>query len=675
MGEYLLNGKVIFDISSSKLVAIDLDAEKQEIKLDYLESLVLEVLIKNSSNVVSHEQFLSNWRSPEATVNSLFRVISILRSKLKKVGLTEQVILNTPKKGYSLIASVALKSDLEAPLSKIKVLINNKTLSSIFFVLLLLSIFSVYINERNTKSVSIDTEKISYVELLGNTDIKLEMTSNVRNNLIAYSTIVSGDAYWNITVFDRFSDKITILQDDNYNLRKPAWLSENELIYRVYNEKYCKIKIANIDFISESYTSKSIFSCNSESYSSSNAKLNASQILFTDAQVGSKDSTLYIGDLDTGSRKSVDIDNEGGLGIYNVITSPESELVVLLSSIDGVEDKIRLVNPNNGWEIVWSELLKMTNISVGWDGTYLSFKNDNGGISFVEFENNIEVNRTHLPFIVPIHSISSTNNGLIFTSGELITQNIEYTDLITFEKTLLTNSLYGKNKLACFHTQNKILYISNRTGIQQVWLYDLKNKTSKQVSSFKKNHNILNIASSFKHSKIALEFDSKIEIFEFYSENRLSANPIQKIEGINPEFFKDNLIFTKPDESSSSLHSYSLVNSYFSDFNIKGGYTLKPNGDSLYYSKWHSPGVWLYQEGKNDKFILDLPSSAYQWHIDLGQIYYRNDLGDNFIFDIAKGLTTPLSSASCELIINIKLNKCIAVKTTPSANRIILLEW
>lgn len=672
--KYSLSEKITFCVSSSTLFAGCNTVEKQDIKLDYLESLVLNILVTNSYRIVSHEEFLSNWRSPEATTNSLSRVISLLRSKLKKVGLTEKVIINTPKKGYSFVGSVELLIDRKSLPSHKKIIPTNKKLFAIFIVVLLLAVLSFFTNFEYNEPTNKEIKNISSIELLNNTDIKLELTSNSKNNLIAYSTRSYDSRYWEISIFDRFLDENIIIQDTNYNVRKPAWLSENQLIFRVYNEKSCMIKSANIDFLSRTYTSNNVFSCNPESYSSSIAKFNASQILFTEAELGSKASKLYLGNIETGFRESIDIDDEGGLGIYNVITSPKSELIVLLSSSDGIQDKIRLVDPNNAWEVVWAEKLTMTNISVAWDGSLLSFRNNNGGISIVSFEEHNEISRTELPFIVPVHNVSSTNNGLLFTSGEFVTQDIAYTELKSTKSMVITENSNAKNKLADFYAKNLIIYISNRTGINQIWLYNLNSQTSKQISSFRKNYNIFNIATNFNYSKIALEFDNNITIFDLSPDYVLSKNPM-KIEGINPEFFEDKLVFTKFDGSKYSLYTFSLTNSHFNNLKTNGGYIAKSNGEDLYYSKQYAPGIWLYQDEEKDKHILELPSSAYQWYIDLESIYYRNDIGDNFKFNITNGLITPFSSDSCKVPINVNNNKCLSIKKGPSVNKIILLEW
>ncbi|MEW6992618.1 transcriptional regulator [Colwelliaceae bacterium 6441] len=678
--EYLLNGRIKFCVSTSTLTSKNNATEKENVKLDHLESLVLNILVVNFNNIVSHEEFLSNWRSSEATVNSLFRVISKLRGKLKQAGLNEKVIFNTPKKGYSLVANVEFKSSKKAPKQSKNLAKNRSKYKVVFYIgayfLILFVIFSMFYTSRKDETAGIEIGNISYFELLSNTDFKLELTSNLLNDYIAYTIKSKEKKFWQIEIFDRFSDKNIVIKDEYSNSRKPTWISENSLIYRAYNEEYCRIKLATIDYKYQTYTSNHLFSCNPESYSSSIAKLNSSQILFSEAKLGSKASNLYKGDIKTGLIQPLDahIASEGGLGIYNVITSPKSELIVLLSSKDGVKDKIRLVDPNNNWKVIWTETLTKTNVSVGWDGTSLSYRNNNGGITIVNFKDHQEVNRIHLPFIASINNISSTNKGLIFTSGDFVAKNIVYTDFESLQSILLTESLFSKNILAHFYNESLVLYVSNKSGINQVILYDLNNNTSKQISSFKKNIKIANISSSVKHSKVALELGNEIKIFDLSPEFLLSEKSI-KVGGIKPEFYDNKFVFTKISESQSSLHSFSLDTARYNDLGIQGGYIAKSNGKSLFYSKLYAPGIWQYQKEGKDKLILDLPSSAYKWHIDSNKIYYRNDLGEYSIFNISTGVTSDFISPACESIINVKGGKCLSSSNSPTSNRVILLNW
>lgn len=670
--KFSLNGEVIFCITTSRLITNCVIAEKQEIKLDYLESLVLKVLVENSNTLISHEEFLSHWRSSESTKNSLSRVISLLRTKLKKVGLTDKVILNSPKKGYTFVAKVEVHIECKSFSNQQKELTPNGNpyylwLIPLFFIILLAISFKS--NNTNNKSI----ENITSIELINNTDIKLELASNSNNNFIAYSTKSYGARYWELAISDRYTSQNIYIQD-SLNNRKPAWLSENMLVYRAYDETTCKIKVADINFLEGSYTSNTLFSCNPESYSSSLARYNKFKVLFSEAMLGSKASSLYIGDVTTGLIEPVHIDNKGGLGIYSITTSPESDYIVLLSSSDGVQSEIRMVDPTNSWKVVWNKKLAVINISVGWDGSLLSFKNDNGGISILHFEGENEIYRSNLPFIAPVHNVTSTNEGVLFTNGEFVKQNIAYTDLENSNNMVLTSNSNSKNKLPYFYTENLILYISNRTGIEQIWLYNLKNKTTQQVSSFRKSYNIKNIAASFSHSKIAIEFDRKTRVFELSPKNTLENNPIQ-IEGINPDFHDNKLIFTKFDQISFDLYSFSLIDSSLNKLKTSGGYLAKSNGKKLYYSKRHAPGIWEYQSNGDMKRVLDLPSSSYVWNVDLNNIYYQNDIGDNFTYNTTTKYTDSFDSESCKLFINFNDNKCLSVKITPSLNSIVLLNW
>jgi len=675
LDKFLLNGRVIFCTSTSMLISKSITAEKHEIKLDYLESLVLSILVENSNSLISHEEFLSNWRSSETTNNSLTRVISLLRSKLKKAGLNGRFIINTPKKGYTFVAKVEVKTDSNVFFDKKTQLLSTlymdfKYKISFFITFITFIVFIVFkYNSHETKNIY----NVKNIELLSNTDIKLEIASQSKNSIIAYSTKSYDERFWKIAILNRSTGK-DIFIEDNLNVRKPAWLDEEKLMFRVYDEKNCSIKVAKIDFLQGNYLLNNIFPCNPDSYSSSLAKYTTSEILFSEATLGSKASSLYIGNISSGVIEPVNIDNEGGLGIYNISTSPKSNLVVLLSSKDGVRSKIRMVNPNDNWKVVWSEVLTITNISVGWDGSFLSFKNDKGGVSIVKFDNGTEINRTNFPFIAPINNISSATDGILLTSGQFVAQNIVYTDLESSTSMPLTSNLSFKNRFADFYSNDLILYISNKTGIDQVWLYNLNNNTSEKISSFSKNYKITNISASSRYSKVALEINNRIKVYDFFPNNLLSDTAID-IDGINPQFYNSDLIFSKFNKQGYYLYSFSLINSNLKKLDAEGGYIARFNGDKLYFSKRNAPGIWEYNKSGDPKLILSLPSSSYVWNLDSENIYYQNDIGDNFKFNITTKLTKPFHSESCELFINFSNNKCLSVELSESLNKLVLLKW
>ncbi|PAJ73565.1 hypothetical protein CJF42_14970 [Pseudoalteromonas sp. NBT06-2] len=54
------------------------------------------------------------------------------------------------------------------------------------------------------------------------------------------------------------------------------------------------------------------------------------------------------------------------------------------------------------------------------------------------FKGGDEINGYNMLFITPVHNITSTQEGLLFTSGEFVTQDIAYTNLRKSNSLILT---------------------------------------------------------------------------------------------------------------------------------------------------------------------------------------------------------------------------------------------
>ena len=606
MTTIIINEKVTFQAENSTLTSLN-GAKVSMLKLDHLESTVLNLLVENAGQLISYEEFLSNWRSSEATENSLSRVVSLLRKKLKQTGLTENVIINTSKKGYTFVAEIELTQEVKPQHRKAT---TPNTLSethdsnlpfqpfyrqivlTIAATLLLASLVYIWVlTETETPMVNI--EETSYVELLSDTDIKIELNYNQLTDKIAYSKKAYDAKFWQIEILNRWNGESQQIKEDNKNVGKPAWLNESNLVYRLYDEANCEIKKATLDLNSEHISSIKLFPCNPNSYASALAKFGDSKLLITDAELNNTASSLFIGDLQTGQVDKVDIDHGGGAGFYNVITTPNSELVALLSSSDGTKFKIQLVDSNNEWQTIWMEELKANNFSVGWDGVSLSFRNDKGGITVVSFDGNDEVKRANIPTLSPTRNISSTSKGLIMTSGEFRSQDLSFFDSKTNEATTFTLGSSAKNRLAAFFNEQLIIYVSNKTGINQIWSYNTQTKESNKLSAFTDSKAIRALAIDAESQLIAIQVGNNIELFAITGERELSKIKTS-VKGQNPEFFDHQLVFTKYDGEDSSIAAISLDSFTETPLKIAGAFFAKKSDKHLFYSKRYLPGIWQY---------------------------------------------------------------------------------
>lgn len=677
MGLFCINKEIIYDPRNSSLSPL-LSEGAPDFKLDYLESIALDLLISKENQLVKYEEFFSNWRSSEVTENSLSRVISMLRKKLKQAGLTDSVIINTAKKGYTLVALIENNEGLAIDVfprvpSKNKfnfrtILRNKKSLVITIivthtFLLITALILLIYKDDE----IEIGGRETSVVELLSNMDIKIELSYNVWSDKIAYTKKTVGSKYWEIDVLNRYDGKKINIKKEGYSLSKAAWLGPHTLVYRQFNEKECSIQKAILYDDARPPDEIKLFPCNPNSYASSIAKFGKDKLLITGSLFNDTSASLFVGDLRSGVVKKVEIDNGGGAGFYNVVTTSNSKIVALLSSPDGVKYRIQLVDPSNDWEDIWSIELETMNFSAGWDGSSLSFKNDKGGISVVDFKSDKEANRVNIPLLSPAYNISTAKRGIMLTSGEFFSQDITYFDDSNGEVINLTAGTQAINKNALFYEKSFIFYISNRTGLNQIWSYNIVSKKSKQISKFTIGKNITEMAVDYQNQMLALQVGDNIELYSVESMEKV----LSTIKGVNPEFFSNLLLYSY----DGNVRSLSLKSLQPADLWIDRAESVKEYKGELYYSKQLLPGIWRHNEDGEDVLFLKSISSSYPWFIGGDKILFRNDIGNYFQFEFESRELSEFKNRKCNAPIALSKTKCLSVERGNSESRLLLIGW
>lgn len=711
MSSFILNNLVVFDEKNSLLKTLESNKNQGVIKLDNLETIVITKLIKNHDTLISYEEFLQHWRSSTVSENALSRVVSVLRSKLKKLGITDKVIINTPKKGYTFVGDVSefieadamlsqqadnssnedfnlstthnpsvsqlLPEKVTHPTNKPHNKINILWVVAISLIVTVNTLLVVFHNNKTDKESIAPLGNAQFVELLKDRNLKIEFNFNEVSHNIVFASKTVKDKYWHLKIANQSFENATDIKDPNKNLRKPIWLNENEIVYRSYDENTCEIRKSTIHAENSHHSSVKLFSCNPGSYASSIAKLDDKNILFSDAELGDTVSNLYIGEIETGKKKRINIKVNGGVGIYNIITTPHSPLVAVLLSNDGISSAIHLVDPRKNWEIVWRGELSATNLSIGWDGQKLSYKNNFGGLTIVQFKAGIEINRSYIPIPSNIYNISSLGNGLLFTSGSFYSKDVALIDQSrSLNPILISKGFNAESHLGKFYSKDRIIFVSNKTGLNQVWMYDINTDKAKQITQFEKDKQIKALSVDFNAYKFAIEVSGKIQLYSIDPVTWFT-NETNTFSGIKPEFFKDKILYTKYDGKTTNI-MYRLKGEKFvkeHHTNISGGFKVKTDGKDIYYSKLYIQGVWKYIDGNNDVLVYDALPTAYSWMIRSGELIFHNDAKEFFSYNLHSRNLNRYHKSPCPNPTDVLEEKCIMPILSTPETKLLLLKW
>lgn len=129
---FLLNGSISFDATLGGLLYND-----ETIKLTYIESKILLLLINHAGEIVSRERIIEYaWCGRVVTDSSLAKSMSNLRRALKLCDIPDDEIITIPRVGYRLTSqTVGLDCNLNqgAPPSNTANISRSKKLGKIFF--------------------------------------------------------------------------------------------------------------------------------------------------------------------------------------------------------------------------------------------------------------------------------------------------------------------------------------------------------------------------------------------------------------------------------------------------------------------------------------------------------------------------------------------------------------
>jgi len=680
--QYEIGGCIIYSPEESKIFKTDHSTSSESIEhnfisLDNLENVVLTLLVENPNKLTSYATFLEKWRSPEVSDSAISRVVSLVRTKLSKLGLDKTHIQNTTKRGYTLMCNVIVIETLPREQNK-KIIadINGPKKLRVGAAIFLLFMFSAWwlFNSAPLPQPKLTISRT--VEILENELLKIEFAFNPTNKLLAYSTKKYQDEYWEVHVVNIDTNEVHVVAKSNRSVRKPSWLNDRELMVRAYNNDVCQFELIQLNLEGDNYKSETNLNCNHKSFASSISHLSKNKILFTESELNDITSHLYVGNIKSGKINKVLNNDNGGLGYYYIASEKSSNYIVLLSSADGTHTTIKMVQKDS-WQTVWEEKLVGSLFSVSWDGNYLSHKDQFGGITVKQFDDGELINKTSIPILAPIYNVTSAGHKgeILFSKGELFGQNIELTNMLDSNSTkVISKNNSAKNHSGKFINENLFIYASNKTGIEQLWAYNLVTDVSYQISSFEQSQAINNISVSTDSKYIAVEFAGEISVYQLTPNNQLSEKTYQ-ITGYNPTFYRgETLLYSKYNGEESRLHSVDLGTKVDGGITIEGAYEARISGENLYYSKLFFSGIWLFKEFGEDELILPLNAKLNKWYVNNNELYYEEQDNQRKVFRIDTGDSVLFPAEHCTAPVDIKGQYCASAITHQSLSNIMLVK-
>ncbi|WP_181902280.1 winged helix-turn-helix domain-containing protein [Thalassotalea euphylliae] len=648
---------------------------QQQIKLDPLESLVLEELAKHPKDIISGNDLLNLWPTNATSPNSLTRVISTLRKKLRNLDSQNVEIKNYPKKGYALIADVehALPEKTKSPDNSR----NNAytiTVAALTFLVFLALIVNYITSQSIVKSgSSIPPILGKAIQLIDDPYEKVDLSVNDTHTQVIYATRDSEQAFWQLVLLNTYSLKRRVITEANWNLRTPDWLDDNTIVFRAYNDTKCSIKKLNLSSLEAQPIA--LFPCNELTTGKGLSVLSPNTILFTDAAHDIAPASLYKGNLQTGKATRISKFESGGVGVYNIQSKADSNLVAILTSADWSTGNIHLVDINDSWKSIWQIKTPKAKHSVSWDGNALLHANESGGVTAHIFNQDAFIKSIEMSGFSKLYNFVGNDGSVAFIQGSMYRTDVLMSPIKEPDgvETLLVGTR-ASNKLAQFINENEVIYVSDATGIEQLWSVDINTQIKRQISTFAKAQQIENVAFDDIAGIIALESSGLISLYSF-ANDKVNDTSFLELKGSKPQFYDNNLLFNTHDGADNyRIDALNLDSQELDSEFLLGAHEIQVSNGQLYYTKYYQPGLWRYDALGEDELVSSMSQDVSYWFIDNNNLLYKAKGEVPFLVDIENGKVSKLSNSICQHITDYQFGVCLGQHFKPNSTQLMLAE-
>ncbi|NQZ82502.1 MAG: winged helix-turn-helix domain-containing protein [Colwellia sp.] len=608
-----------------------LKSKEQTHRLPPIQAKLLAFLLNNAGQLLSREEIIDHvWQDKIVNEDALSRSIAQLRALLADDRKNPVYIETIPKRGYRFIAKIrsAAKEEIETSHSISKNFPYKVSLIvSIVFMLLIGGWFFQKTNE-SSKWDHIFNQAINNAQRL------------TADTYIEYQAELSADGQFITLVYRKEGQYITRVLTREGQVKfelankKSKYLSpilshdNNQLLSAVIENKKCRIALVTVATLNQ----ETISSCQLPNESSIfDWAKDGKSFLYVDN--GSEHSTTAIWLYNLATKTTKQLTFPGNTTNYDTRPrfSPNDKSISFIRGTDSIRNIYQAArNDLANVDQLTSE--KSMILSHQWiDDDHIIFDSNKRGDKNIWLLDVAEKTITNLGAKDgQIPSVDRLGETLIYQEKKY-QANLWQINLTSKEETLLVSSAKFDNHPAYSPNGEQLAFTSNRNGISDIWLYDIKEKKELKLLSIKgeslispfwhPSENKLLISTLNDKGYQCLEFDNNTLSFK-----RINAGKYQ-ISHCIYHANKSIYAITKNVNDVSQLIEI-LPDNSVSILTTDGATSLKvlTNGH-LIYTKPDNNGLYIVNDkGRFIELILpDFPSYlAEHWTISNSHIYYAN---------------------------------------------------
>ncbi|WP_076416679.1 winged helix-turn-helix domain-containing protein [Shewanella sp. UCD-KL12] len=644
------------------------------LKVELRAMQVLVCLIKHAGEPVSRDMLLEEvWSGGEVSDNAINRIIGLLRNQLGDNAKSPSFIKTLPKVGYVLIAEVAFVkaasreekfteeviagSNIEERGVNSEKSLERKIFSLLYkyskaSILLFVGLVGVsfWFGWQFLFKSDVDVPLHHSTELKRLTFLDGQEFSPILSpdgKYLAFSQRELGEKNWRIGLMELESRIITYLDDPMDSQGFPAFSPDgSKVAYLSYDQSGdCRINLVKIEAGSFSEIN-TITSCKRLMQETSIVWKRSGKGLFfidEDHQYDylTEKKVFSIG-IDGSNRQQLSQPYSIGRGDYSLSLSPDGRFIAVIRNVRWYQTQVMLLSLETG---NLQSLFTLSHLlhTIAWDrkSGSLIYRSMTGNLTRYNLENKTHAQMTNI--MQPIISPTSNQNGeVVAVLGDFFKTKIlridsfkmieQMSSLSSYKEvdsknssSLVYISSYGGNHMAATSIDGeKVAFISNRTGVPELWL-KLSSGNEVQLSHFKSIKNIKDVSFSLDSTKVLGRVNNRPFVYDL---------TLKKFKFIKFNFESEAYSISWGPDSNSIVASVDVLGeSKLKLLDIDSGKVIKVmasggeygkyalNGD-FYYTKREKDGLWRVINGEEKILIKDFTiKSNLSWTVVGGYLY------------------------------------------------------
>ena len=621
--------------------------------LQSLENKLLLHFVTHPDQLVSKETLYQvGWQGRIYGDNPLSKAISNLRSKLGDSSRAPRFIKTIPKKGFRFIAPVALQQQQAKPILAPGDQVNEEqtirlpVLMAFAVVIALSMMLWLGLNPGNDKLMISQEQLLDKVkQLTHQTGVEKDPHLSTDGQWVAFTRQLNDQSRSQIIIKSVNGDREITINQGDFNHFTPKWHSDGRrLLYHRFGPQGCQIAMLQFDRRMQVVSDQILVQCGDYSDSIGLSWGPPGSIYYTDIDLEFAPLNIYQLDLDSGHRSLLTSPNEQGRGYYRLEYDEQTERLYALLSVDWYATKITILNQQGQIIDQHQENLPLFAISAFNGGPV--FKTEGNHIHNWTDNGHVRLMQSPLePVFAP-----QFNNGqqpaMVFIRGAFLSYDLVEVDLDTGKQTTRVTG-EARNRLPVMTDSGNLYFISNRSGVLQVWRQ--KDGALRQLSHFSSDLRIDEMALSPDENFIALTIDNNIQVYPLQNQAIMLEQPYVRLEqAINPHFSMDSqqLWFSNKQGEGYQLTAIDVADKTRLNVRINHAYLgmFDRHTGTHYAFKYDQPGIWTVN-GDKLQWLSEAPlmNSIHSAAIHQGILtWYSDNEGKVMQMDLKKQVVTEL---------------------------------